>query len=173
LGDEYLWGRDLLIAPVVEKGATTRRLYLPEGTWYDWWTGKTTAGKQWIKRPVDLATMPIYVRAGAIIPLDPARQYTAQPVTEPTTLRVYPGANGTFTLYDDDGQSLGYRDGSDAKTVWIRFRWDDAARRLTVEPEERMKKWPGGARACTVEIVGGDAKPKQVKFQGERVAVSF
>jgi alpha-glucosidase/alpha-D-xyloside xylohydrolase len=173
LGDEYLWGRDLLIAPVVEKGATTRRLYLPEGTWYDWWTGKTTVGKQWIKRPVDLATMPIYVRAGAIIPLDPARQYTAQPVAEPTTLRVYPGADGTFTLYDDDGQSLGYRDGSDAKTVWIRFRWDDAARRLTVEPEERMKKWPGGARVFTIEIVDSDAKPKQVKFQGERVAMNF
>ena len=117
--------------------------------------------------------MPIYVLAGAIIPLDPARQHTTQPVTKPTTLRVYPGADGTLTLYGDDGQSLGYRDDSDAKTIWVRFRWDDAARRLTVEPEERMKKWPGGARVFTIEIVGSDAKPKQVKFQGERVAVNF
>jgi alpha-glucosidase/alpha-D-xyloside xylohydrolase len=173
LGDEYLWGRDLLVAPVVEKGATTRRLYLPEGTWYDWWTGKTARGKQWVERQVDLATMPLYVRAGAIVPLDPVRQYTAQPMTEPTTLRVYPGANGSFTLYDDDGQSLGYRDGSDATTVWLRFRWDDAARRLTVEPDERMKKWPGGARTFTIEVAGGDAKPKQVEFKGERVVVNF
>lgn len=79
------------------------------------------------------------MRAGAVVPLDPVRQYTAQPVTEPTTLRVYPGADGAFTLYDDDGQSLGYRDGSDAKTVWLRFRWDDAARRLTLESDQRMK----------------------------------
>jgi alpha-glucosidase/alpha-D-xyloside xylohydrolase len=173
LGDEYLWGRDLLVAPVVEKGATSRRLYLPEGTWFDWWTGKTTKGKQWIERNVDLATMPLYVRAGAIIPLDPVRQYTAQTVTDPTTLRVYPGANGTFTLYDDDGKSLGYRDGSGAKTVWLRFQWDDAQRRLTLEPEERMKKWPGGVRTFTVEVVGSDAKPKQVEFRGERVVANF
>jgi alpha-glucosidase/alpha-D-xyloside xylohydrolase len=173
LGDEYLWGRDLLIAPVVEKGATARRLYLPKGTWYDWWTGKTAAGPRWVERRVDLATMPIYVRAGAIVPLDPVRQYTAQPVTGPTALRVYPGADGTFTLYDDDGQSLGYRDGSDPKTVWVRCRWDDAARRLTLEPDGRMKKWPGGVRAFTVELADGSAKPKQVEFRGERVAVSF
>jgi alpha-glucosidase/alpha-D-xyloside xylohydrolase len=173
LGDEYLWGRDLLIAPVVEKGAAARRLYLPEGTWYDWWTGRPTAGKQWIERRVDLATLPIYARAGAVVPLDPVRQYTAQPVTEPTALRVYPGADGSFTLYDDDGQSLGYRDGSDGKTVWIRFRWDDAARRLTLEPEGRMKQWPGGARVFTIDLVGSDAKPRQVEFRGERVTVGF
>jgi alpha-glucosidase/alpha-D-xyloside xylohydrolase len=173
LGDEYLWGRDLLIAPVVEKGATARRLYLPEGTWYDWWTGKPTAGKRWIERRVDLATLPMYARAGAVVPLDPVRQYTGQPVTGPTALRVYPGADGSFTLYDDDGQSLGYRDGSDGKAVWIRFRWDDAARRLTLEPDGRMKKWPGGTRVFTVELVGSDAQPRQVEFRGERVAVGF
>jgi alpha-glucosidase/alpha-D-xyloside xylohydrolase len=173
LGDEYLWGRDLLVAPVVQKGATSRRLYLPEGAWYDWWTGEKAAGGRWVERPVDLATMPIYVRAGAVVPLDPVRQYTAQPMAGPTTLRVYPGANGAFTLYDDDGQSLGYRDGSDPKAVWVRFRWDDAARRLSVEPDGRMKSWPGGARAFTVELAGGDAKPKQVEFRGEPVIVEF
>jgi alpha-glucosidase/alpha-D-xyloside xylohydrolase len=173
LGDEYLWGRDLLVAPVVQKGATARRLYLPEGTWYDWWTGKPASGGRWVERGVDLATMPVYARAGAIVPLDPVRQYTAEPVTGPTTLRVYPGADGAFTLYDDDGQGLGYRNGSDPKTVWIRFRWDDAARRLTVEPDGRMTRWPGGARAFTVEVVGGDPKPREVEFRGERVAVTF
>jgi alpha-glucosidase/alpha-D-xyloside xylohydrolase len=173
LGDQYLWGRDLLVAPVVEKGAKARRVYLPEGDWYDWWTGKKTAGKRWVERPVDLATMPIYVRAGAVVPLDPVRQYTSQAVTEPTTLRVHPGADGAFTLYDDDGESLGYRNGSDAKTVWVRFRWDDAARRLTLEPDARMKKWPGGVRLYSVEVVGGDAKPKRVEFRGERVVVDL
>jgi alpha-glucosidase/alpha-D-xyloside xylohydrolase len=173
LGSEYLWGRDLLVAPVVQKAAKSRRLYLPAGQWYEWWTGEKVEGKRWIERPVDLATLPLYVRDGAIIPLDPVRQYTSQSVGEPTTLRVYPGANGTFTLYDDDGESLGYRDGSDPKTVWIRFRWDDAARKLTVEPDKRMKKWPGGARAFLVEIAGSDAQPKRVEFRGKRVQLTL
>jgi alpha-glucosidase/alpha-D-xyloside xylohydrolase len=173
LGSEFLWGRDLLVAPVVDKGATARRVYLPEGAWYDWWTGEKLEGKRWIERPIDLATLPLFVRAGAIIPLDPVRQFTAQAVTAPTNLRVHPGADGAFTLYDDDGQSLGYRDGVDAKTVWIRVRWDDSARRLTLEPDKRMMKWPGGVRVFTVEIAGQDAQPKQVEFRGKRVSVNL
>jgi len=173
LGSQYLWGRDLLVAPVIEKGAKVRRVYLPEGNWFDWWTGRKVEGKRWIDRPVDLATLPLYARAGAIVPLDPVRQFTAQTVAGPTTLRVHPGANGEGILYDDDGQSLGYRNGSDPKTIWIRIRWDDSARRLTLEPDERMKKWPGGARVFTVEAVGGDAQPKQIEFRGRRVSVNF
>jgi alpha-glucosidase/alpha-D-xyloside xylohydrolase len=173
LGSEYLWGRDLLVAPVIEKGAKSRRVYLPAGTWFDWWTGEKFAGPRWIDRPVDLATLPLYVRAGAILPLDPVRQFTAQSVTEPTTLRVHPGANGSFTLYDDDGQSLGYRDGSDAKAIWITARWDDAARRLTLEPDARMKQWPGGMRVFAVEAAGSEAEAKTVEFRGERVAVNL
>jgi alpha-glucosidase/alpha-D-xyloside xylohydrolase len=173
LGDEYLWGRDLLVAPVVKKSATSRRLYLPAGTWYDWWTGEKVAGQRWVQRPVDLATMPLYVRAGAVVPLDPVRHSTAQPVTEPTALRVYPGADGAFTLYDDDGISLGYQDGSDPKTVWIRLRWDDTARRLTLEPDRRMKRWPGGVRVFTVEAADGSAKPRRVEFRGEPVSANL
>jgi len=173
IGDEYLWGRDLLIAPVVEKGATNRHLYLPAGTWQDWWTGARVEGGKWVDRPVDLATMPIYARAGAIIPLDPIRQYTAQPVTEPTNIRIYPGTNGDFTLYDDDGQSMGYRDGSDASTIWIHFHWNDQAQELTMQPDPRMKKWPGGARAYAVEIVGADSKAKTVSFVGNKMAVKL
>ena len=172
LGDEYLWGRDLLVAPVTEKGAKVRRLYLPAGTWYDWWTGERVAGPRWLERPVDLATLPLYARAGAVVPLDPVRQFTAQPVTDPTTLRVFPGASGTFTLYDDDGQSLGYQDGSDPKMTWIRFHWDDSARRLTIEPDDRTKSRPG-MRTFNVELVGADTKQKQAEYRGERVAVSF
>jgi alpha-glucosidase (family GH31 glycosyl hydrolase) len=173
LGDEYLWGDDLLIAPVVEKAAKSRRVYLPAGTWFDWWTNEKLAGPRWIERTVDLETMPIYVRAGAIIPLDPVRQYTAQPVSEPTTLRVYPGADGTFTLYDDDGRSLDYLHDADPTAVWIRFRWDDKARRITIEPDRRMKKWHGGARIYQVQLVGSGAEPKRVEFRGGSVAVKL
>lgn len=172
LGDEFLWGRDLLIAPVTEKSAKSRRVYLPAGIWFDWWTGEQVDGKRWIDRPIDLATMPIYVRAGALVPVDPLRQYVSQPVSEPTTLRIYPGADGKFTLYDDDGESLGYRDGSDPKMIWIRFRWNDEARRLVVEPDPRMKTWPGGKRRFTIELVGG-THSKSVEFHGQREGLSF
>ena len=66
-----------------------------------------------------------------------------------------------------------YRDGSDAKTVWIRLHWDDAARRLTLEPDKRMKQWPGGVRAFTVEVAGGGTKPRRVEFQGKPVVVEL
>lgn len=171
LGDEYLWGRDLLIAPVTEKAATSRRVYLPSGDWYDWWTGQKASGGQWTERSVDLATMPIYVRAGAIIPVDPVRQYVSEPVEGPTSLKIFPGADGQFTLYDDDGESPRYLDGSDAKTVWIRFRWNDRTRQLLIEPDERMKKWPGGVRSFAVEAVDSEQKPKLIEFRGKRVEV--
>jgi alpha-glucosidase/alpha-D-xyloside xylohydrolase len=176
LGDEYLWGRDMLVAPVVEQGAATRRVYLPAGDWYDWWTGEKLPGKRWIDRLVDLATMPLYVRAGAIIPLDPIRQYTAQEVSGPTTLRVHPGADGQFVLYDDDGQSMGWQDGSDQKLVWISFRWNDATKTLTIEPDARMKAWPDGAvRVYDVQLIGAapDAKPVRAEFRGQKVEARF
>ncbi|HEY7091136.1 MAG TPA: DUF5110 domain-containing protein, partial [Tepidisphaeraceae bacterium] len=133
-------------------------------------------GGRWIDRPVDLATMPLYVRAGAIIPLDPVRQYTSQEVTEPTTLRVHPGADGDFVLYDDDGQSLGYQNGSDDKTVWIHLHWNDATRALTVEPDSRMKQWPAGTvRVFEVQPANAPAgsKPARVEFRGERIQVQL
>ena len=135
IGDQYLWGRDLLIAPVYKKGATTRDVYLPAGKWYDWWTGKLETGGRSVQRAVDLATMPIYVRAGAIVPVDPIRQYTGQKVDEPTTLKIYQGANGNYTLYDDDGNSLEYLKGESVQTL---IKWDDAAKTLSIEPASKQ-----------------------------------
>ena len=89
-GDQYLWGRDMLVAPVVEKGAGSRRVYLPRGRWVDYWTEKAVDGGAEIVRAVDLETMPIYVRAGAIVPAGPAKQYTSQPTTGRLTITVYP-----------------------------------------------------------------------------------
>jgi alpha-glucosidase/alpha-D-xyloside xylohydrolase len=132
MGSEYLWGRDLLIAPVFVKGAATRDVYLPAGDWYDWWTLDRHTGGKTVRRKVDLSTMPIYVRAGAIIPVDPIRQYTSQPLTTPTTLQIYPGCDGDFTLYQDDGVSQDYLHG---KSTLIHLSWNDSARTLTLRPE--------------------------------------
>ena len=170
LGTQFLWGRDLLVAPVFEKGATSRQVYLPAGDWYDWWTNTREVGGRTVRRDVDLATMPIYVRAGAIIPVDPVRQYTGEPVTEPTTLRVYRGADGSFTLYTDDGISQAYLKG---KGSWIRLTWNDRARRLTMEPGA-----PPGATNVVAERVFDvqllpDGVTKRVTYRGMRTQVTF
>ncbi|MBT3202634.1 MAG: glycoside hydrolase family 31 protein, partial [Phycisphaerales bacterium] len=163
--DQYLWGCDMLIAPVHEKGATSREVYLPAGKWYDWWTGEGIAGGRTVQRSVDLATMPIYVRAGAIIPFDPVRQYTGQEVEEPTTLKIYQGADGQFTLYDDDGVSLDYLKGSSVETL---IQWDDAARRLIIEPQAEENP----ARTFLVELIP-DGTTKEIQYTGQRVELEF
>ncbi|HEY4107620.1 TIM-barrel domain-containing protein [Puia sp.] len=166
LGSEYLWGPDLLIAPVFEKGATHRSVYLPAGKWYDWWTNDPATGGATIDRPVDLSIMPIYVRAGAIIPFDPIRQYTEQPVTAPTTLRIYPGADGDFTLYDDDGISEDYLRGT---ATWIRMSWNDATKTLTLQPGA-----PAGMtsrpvhRTFALQVMTATGKPvKNIVYNGK------
>jgi len=170
-GSEYLWGRDLLIAPVFEQGASRRDLYLPPGLWYDWWTNERQEGGRTVTRAVDLATLPIYVRAGAIIPFDPVRQYMEEPVEGPTSLRVYRGADGVFTLYEDDGKSLDYLQG---RGTWTRMTWNDRERRLVVEPGE-----PQGAvnllpeeRTFRVELLPG-GETRTVQYRGTRVEVRF
>ncbi len=168
IGDEYLWGRDILVAPVLEKGAHARRLYLPAGAWYDWWTGEKVNGGTWLTRSVDLATMPLYVRAGAIVPLDPVRQYIAEPVTQPTALQIYPGADGTSVLYEDDGQTLDYLHG---QACWTRFRWDDRRRTLTIEPDQ-ASKWTPGPRPFDVVLMATDQR-KSVQYDGRVARVNF
>ena len=169
IGTEYLWGLDLLVAPVFTKGATTRDVYLPAGDWYDWWTNERVAGGRTVSRPVDLATMPIYVRAGAIIPFDPVRQYTGEPVTEPTTLRVYPGANGQFTLYDDDGSSQEYLAN---RGSWVQMTWNEQARTVTLEPGAPAGSTEVGSdRAFRITLPDGTSK--DVVYRGARLVVQF
>ncbi|MEI6244211.1 MAG: TIM-barrel domain-containing protein [Acidobacteriota bacterium] len=164
-GDQYMWGRDMLVAPVVEKGATSRSLYLPKGTWIDFWTEQPVAGGREISRPVDLATMPLYVRAGAVLPVGPVKQYTAEPSTDPITLVVFPGANGASSLYEDDGATLNYR--KNLGTSRCAFKWDHATRRLTIT---------GGTTAAprtfAVRLAGTDVV-KSVKVSGRPVIVKL
>lgn len=129
VSDQYLWGRDILVSPVTEKAATARSLYLPEGQWHDFWTGERLEGGRRIERPVDLATLPLHVRAGTVLPLDPVRQYAEEPSDVPLTLRAYPGADGWARIHDDDGIGFGYESGDFCS---IEIRWDNAAGTLTL-----------------------------------------
>jgi hypothetical protein len=112
------------------------------------------------------------------VPLDPVRQYTAESVDEPTMLRVYEGADGAFTVYDDDGASLAYLAGEGA---WIHMAWNNAERRLTLEPggPADAKPWSGEPRRFRVELVTGKAPgvtgdaTREIEYRGERVQVQM
>lgn len=168
-GDEYLWGKDILVAPVVKKGATSRTIYLPAGVWYDFWSNRREMGGQVIKRYVDLSTLPLYVRAGAIIPFGPVIQYVDQPTTEPLTWQVYTGDNGDFVLYEDDGISLDYLKG---QGNWIHVSWNDRERLLTVEPDEKTKISPGKTRTFQVLLLPERTK-KTFTYSGKKIEIKL
>ena len=168
-GDQYLWGRDILVAPVAEKGATVRRLYLPPDMWYDFWTGERVEGGREIDRPVDLATMPLYVRSGTILPIGPVKQYALEPSDEPLTLVIYPGADGHFVIYEDDGVTFDFRWGEQMK---IEARWNDRARRLALRLVEGTRMLPPVPRRLHVRMaLSRETHP--LLFTGEPVEISL
>ena len=168
-GDEYLWGRDMLVAPVTEKGATSRKLYLPRGVWYDFWTEEKIEGGREIARAVDLTTMPLYARGGAIIPLGPVKQYTSEKVDGPLTLQIYPGANGNFFLYEDDGSTFNYHRG---EWMGIQMAWNDHSRQLTLRLAEGSRMLPQLRRKIEVRIVT-EKTMRAIVFEGRPVQLKF
>ena len=168
-GDQFLWGRDLLVSPVVEKGATSRRLYLPRGAWFDFWTEERLEGGREIDRAVDLETMPLHVRAGAVLPLGPVKEYVEQQVDGPLTLVVFPGADGTASVYEDDGKSFDYRKGASMR---IEMTWRDRDRRLTLQLARGSRMLPPVRRPIAVRLAGSQVT-KNVSFEGKPVEVRF
>jgi alpha-glucosidase len=168
-GDEYLYGRDFLVAPVVEKGATTRNLYLPKGDWYDFWTNEKHPGGQEINRNVDLGTLPLYVRAGAVIPTGPVKQYTGEQVDGPLTLTVYPGADGSSFLYQDDGESFNFRNGEFTR---VEMHWRDSARRLELRLAAGSRMPSTGDLHIEVRLAGS-ATPRSTTFSGHPVSITL
>jgi alpha-glucosidase (family GH31 glycosyl hydrolase) len=114
--DAWLFGQWLLVSPVVGQGQTTKRIYLPAGTWTDWFTGKTYAGGQTIEVPVDAKTwrdIPLFIRDGAIIPMQPVMDYVGQHPVTTVTVQVFPSDRAThFDYYDDDGETYAYEKGA-------------------------------------------------------------
>ncbi|HKA54019.1 MAG TPA: TIM-barrel domain-containing protein [Candidatus Binatia bacterium] len=118
LGDEYLFGPDILVVPVLDEGATERDVYLPAGVWIDFWTDTVYTGPCSLTVPAPLDTLPLFVRRGAILPLAPDMQYSWERAPDPLTLEVYRGADRSFTLYEDDGETAGYRTGDYVLTTF-------------------------------------------------------
>jgi alpha-D-xyloside xylohydrolase len=146
--DQFMLGPALLVSPVTSYQAQSREVYVPAGTWYDFWTGAAVTGgsSQTVAAPLD--SIPVHVRAGSIVPLGPELQYTGEKPADPLLLMVYAGANGELTLYEDDGQSYGYEKGELSR---IPIRWDDAAKTLTLGA--RSGSYPGMLTTRTVQIV--------------------
>jgi len=135
--DEYMFGPAFLVAPVTTQGATSRKVYLPTGTdWYNYWTNERIHGGQTIivKAPID--TIPLFVRAGSIIPMGAPVLSTHQPQSI-SSIRIYPGADGDFTLFSDDGTSYAYEHGSGSVT---KLHWDDAHQHFV---HEGATAWKG------------------------------
>jgi len=147
IGDEYMFGPALLVAPVTEQGATSRQVYLPAGAdWYNYWTNERLKGGQTITVAAPIETLPIFVRAGSIVPLGATVESTHEKQAV-EKIRVYPGADARFTLFSDDGTSYAYESGAGTVTE---LHWDDAHKKLT---HKGAAAW-SGADSAIVEVVG-------------------
>jgi alpha-D-xyloside xylohydrolase len=147
IGDEYMLGPAFLVAPVTAQGATRRPVYLPAGAdWYDWWTGRRLPGGQMIDAPAPIDRLPIFVRAGSIVPVGEPVPSTATP-QKLARIRVYPGRDARFTLYDDDGVTNAYRTGGGLSAS---LRWDERSRRLSASGRLPTGQDP----ASLLEVVG-------------------
>jgi alpha-D-xyloside xylohydrolase len=171
LTDEYMFGKSLLVAPVIEAKATARTVYLPgKDAWYDFRNGRRLSGGQVIVADADLATIPVYVRAGTILPLGPVKPYADAPSSEPVELRVYPGRDGRYELYDDAGDGYGYMHGQYAV---VSMTWHDGARKLDIAA--RKGSFPGMAARQTFSVrcgmSGGPART--LVYDGHAMSVTL
>jgi alpha-D-xyloside xylohydrolase len=180
IGDEFMFGPAILVSPVLKANATRRSVYLPlSPAWYDFWSGASTPGGKEIEAEAPLDRMPLYVRAGSILPMGPEIEYAAQNPGGPIELRIYRGADGAFDLYDDAGDSYDYEKGQHSV---IPIRWNESAGVLTFG--KREGSFPGMIEKRTFRIVivgsghgiGGEITgkaDKEVTYEGAETRISL
>jgi alpha-D-xyloside xylohydrolase len=178
IGDEFMYGPAFLVSPVTDPAVTTRQLYLPESKWYDFWTGIAAEGGRTINAIAPLDRLPVYVRAGSIVPLGPDQEWSTQKGADPIELRIHRGADGDFTLYEDENDTYNYEKGAYST---IPLHWDDKEHALTIG--DREGQFPGmlESRSFHVVFVGGnhgvgvsptDENDKVVKYSGKHITVT-
>ena len=149
IADQFMFGPSILVSPVIQAGATTRTLYLPASpAWYDFWTGASQPASRQITTEAPLDRLPLYIRAGSIIPLGSEIEYTGEKPDSPIELRIYRGADADFTLYEDEGDTYAYEKG--AHTL-IPIHWTDATQTLTIG--DRQGTYPNMPATRTFNIV--------------------
>jgi alpha-D-xyloside xylohydrolase len=179
IGDQFLFGPSILVSPVTTAGAVTRSLYLPPAAaWYDFWSGNKLQGDQQILAQAPLERIPLYVKAGAILPLGPASEYASQTPDAPIELRIYPGADGNFELYNDSGDTYDYEKGEYAVTP---IHWNETKTTLDIGPTQG--KYSGKAKMQTFHIVvvcagrGAGSENslefKEVRYRGDAIHIKL
>lgn len=163
--NEYMFGQSLLVCPVTEKGVSQWRVYLPENErgWYDFRTGKKY-GNGWSEVPVTIEDIPVFAKAGSILPLGPVKQHAAEKSDEPLTINVYPGADACFNLFEDDGLSV------DGSSSTIPFTWDDSSRTLTIGKRQGSFEGMEETRTFNIAVAGTE---KSIRYDGRKVIVRF
>jgi len=167
LSDEYLFGPALLVHPITEPAVGRVTTYLPAGTdWYDFSTGERLRGGQDFEREYTISEIPVFVRSGSIIPMGPDVQYTSEKPWDCLDIAVYPGADGSFTLYEDEGDGYGYEQGAFSQ---IGFHWNDTSSELVIE--DRKGSFPGmlGERDFVIWLHG--TEPIKLHYDGKRQSV--
>lgn len=148
IGDQFMFGPAFLVAPVTEPGADSRSVYLPQAAaWYEFWTGKRLSGTQTVRAEAPLERIPLYVRAGSIVPLGPAVQDAEDPVNL-LEVRVYPGADGELEWYSDAGDTYDYEKGLHRI---VSLRWEDTARALVLD--DARGSYPGMPARVRIRLV--------------------
>ncbi|MGZ3306783.1 MAG: glycoside hydrolase family 31 protein, partial [Asticcacaulis sp.] len=171
IADEYMFGPALLVAPVVQPNTNVRTVYLPaKETWYDFWTGARTDGGKVVVAKADIATIPVFVRSGSILPLGPVKAYADAPSTEPVELRVYPGRDGQYTLYDDSGDGYDYTHGQYAT---IALNWHDGGKTLDFGPRTGTYAGMPSQIRFTVRCAAGTGAGQTVVYSGKAQSVSL
>jgi alpha-D-xyloside xylohydrolase len=148
VGDQFMYGPAFLVNPVTEPGASTRQVYLPKTRWYDFWTGNISEGGRSVNAITPLEQLPLYVKAGSIVPLGPDEEWSTQKPADPIELRIYPGADGDFVIYEDENDNYDYEKGVYAT---IPLHWDDRTQTLTIG--ERQGQFPGMLENRTFNVV--------------------
>ena len=141
IGDQFMFGPAILVNPVTDPATQSRRLYLPQAKWFDFWMGTATEGARSVDAPAPLDRIPLFIRAGSILPMGPEEEWSTQKTPDPIEVRIYRGADGDFMLYEDENDNYNYEKGAYAT---IPFHWNEAAQTLTIG--ERKGQFPGNAR---------------------------
>lgn len=168
IDDSYLVGDALLVAPVLQAGVLRRSVYLPAGEWYDFWTNERLDGGQTIEVPAPLERLPLFVRAGAVLPMWPEMQYVNPQAVQALLYRVYPGEFETV-LYEDDGDGFAYRDG-EYRWVYITCGWEES--RLVINRRAAGRYEPP-YKSLRLEVVGFDEEPLQVRVDRQSAPLWF
>jgi alpha-D-xyloside xylohydrolase len=147
-GNQFMFGPAFLVNPVTEPSADSRPVYLPAAKWFDFWSGRVQQGGRAIEAAAPIDRLPLYVRAGSILPLGPEMEWSTEKPEDPIELRVYPGADGDFTLYEDENDGYNYEKGVYAT---IPMHWDDAKHALTIG--DRKGEFPGMLQSRTFKVV--------------------